>query len=161
MWRSAEKGQKSAWRQHLVLQTAMPNGPGFTYPICGCCRPSTSFRVHRKLPSIVRITIQNQLPNAQFIAMGKQWRKARHPNPPKPISWNLRLSLKAAFQKRGGLGYLNRFSASISGVLCRVRLPSGGAAVGSRPDPVSFQGSNVVSDCCRSPGDGRERCGLR
>ena len=63
---------------------------------------------------------------------------------------------------RGGPGYLNRFSASISGVSARVRLPSGGAAVGSRLDRVSCrQGSNVVSGCCRSPGSGRVRRGRR
>ncbi len=63
----------------------------------------------------------------------------------------------AVGEEWSGPGYLNRFSASISGVPARVRLPSGAAAVvGSRLDRVSCrQGSNVVCGCCRSPGSGR------
>jgi hypothetical protein len=61
--------------------------------------------------------------------------------------------------RREGPGYLNRFSASISGVPAEVKLPSGAAAVvGSRLDRVSCrQGSNVVSGSCKSPDNGRAK----
>jgi hypothetical protein len=64
--------------------------------------------------------------------------------------------------RRAGPGYLNRFSASISGASAGVRLPSGVAAVASRLDRASCrQGANVGAGRCKSRSIGRSKRGHR